>query len=287
MRLISFEKAGKLAVGAVSGDDIVDLTIAAPDLPDDMSRFIAAGQKALDTAAAAIDDAPDNVKLNLGDIKLLPVVPHPGKIICLGLNYADHAAEGGHDLPTYPSLFLRTQSSLVAAGAPVLRTHLSDTLDFEAELLLVIGKTGRNITQADALDYVYGYSLFNDVSVREYQRKANQWTPGKNFDGTGPAGPWLVTADELPAGADGLKIESRLNGEVMQSSNTKNMIFNVPRTIEILSEIWTLQPGDIVAMGTPEGVGYARTPPVFMQPGDTVEIEIEGIGVLSNPIVAD
>lgn len=287
MRLISFESGGKPAVGIVSGDTVTDLSSAAPDLPTDMREFIAAGQSALDAAATAAQSAPDTAKRQLNDVKLLPVVPDPGKVICLGLNYADHAAEGGHDLPTYPSLFLRTTSSLVAAGDPVLKTHLSDTLDFEAELLMIIGKSGRNIKQPDALDYVFGYSLFNDVSVREYQRKANQWTPGKNFDGTGPAGPWIVTADELPPGADGLKIESRLNGKVMQSSNTRNMIFNVPRTIEILSEIWTLQPGDIVAMGTPEGVGYARTPPVFMQPGDTVEIEIEGIGILSNPIVAD
>lgn len=285
MRLVSFHNNGVPAIGVVDGDTVVDLSKAAPELPSDMTAFIAAGAQQAAKQAAA--NAGDDAKSPLGDLALLPVVPNPPKIICLGLNYADHAAEGGHDLPTYPSLFMRTRTSLNAAGAEVPKTPRSDTFDFEAELLMIIGKGGRNISQADALDHVFGYSVFNDITVREYQRKANQWTPGKNFDLTGPCGPWIVTADEAPEAARGLKIESRLNGQVMQSSNTKNMIFDVPRTIEILSEVWTLEPGDIVAMGTPEGVGYARTPPVFMQPGDTIEVEIEGIGLLSNPIVAE
>jgi len=287
MRLVSIEVNGAPAVGVTDGHTVIDISAAGLDLPGNMVDFIALGQAGLDAAQAAVNSAGDEAKHSLGDVTLLPVVPNPGKIICLGLNYADHAAEGGHELPTYPSLFLRTTSSLTAAGAPVPKTNLSNSLDFEAELLMIIGKGGRNISQADALNHVYGYSVFNDVSVREYQRKANQWTPGKNFDNTGPSGPWIVTADEVPPAARGLKIESRLNGQVMQSSNTDNMIFDVPRTIEILSEIWTLEPGDIVAMGTPEGVGYARKPPVFMQPGDTIEIEVEGVGILTNPIVAD
>ena len=284
MRLVSIEENGQPAIGITDGTSVVPLAAIAPDLPQEMNQFIAAGKAALDAAASAYANAPASASKPLSDAKLLSVVPNPNKIICLGLNYADHAKEGGHGLPEYPSLFLRTKSSLIAAGDPIVRPDCSDTLDYEAEMLLVIGKKGRNIKQADALDYVFGYSVFNDGSVREYQRKTGQWTAGKNFDDSGPAGPWIVTADELPDGAEGLKIESRLNGKTMQSSNTSNMIFTVTRTIEILSEIWTLEPGDIVAMGTPEGVGYARTPPVFMQPGDVVEIEIENIGILSNPI---
>ncbi len=284
MRLVSIEENGQPAIGITDGTSVVPLAAIAPDLPQEMNQFIAAGKTALDAAASAYANAPASASKPLSDAKLLSVVPNPSKIICLGLNYADHAKEGGHGLPEYPSLFLRTKSSLIAAGDPIVRPDCSDTLDYEAEMLLVIGKKGRNIKQADALDYVFGYSVFNDGSVREYQRKTGQWTAGKNFDDSGPAGPWIVTADELPDGAEGLKIESRLNGKTMQSSNTSNMIFTVTRTIEILSEIWTLEPGDIVAMGTPEGVGYARTPPVFMQPGDVVEIEIENIGILSNPI---
>ena len=284
MRLVSIEENGQTAIGITDGTSVVPLAAIAPDLPQEMNQFIAAGKTALDAAASAYANAPASASKPLSDAKLLSVVPNPSKIICLGLNYADHAKEGGHGLPEYPSLFLRTKSSLIAAGDPIVRPDCSDTLDYEAEMLLVIGKKGRNIKQADALDYVFGYSVFNDGSVREYQRKTGQWTAGKNFDDSGPAGPWIVTADELPDGAEGLKIESRLNGKTMQSSNTSNMIFTVARTIEILSEIWTLEPGDIVAMGTPEGVGYARTPPVFMQPGDVVEIEIENIGILSNPI---
>ena len=153
--------------------------------------------------------------------------------------------------------------------------------------MVIIGKRGRHISQADALDYVFGYTLFNDASVRDFQRKTSQWTPGKNFDSTGPTGPVVVTPDELPPGAEGLHVETRLNGEVMQSATTTDMLFKVPRTIELLSEFCTLEPGDMVAMGTPSGVGHARTPPVWMKPGDTVEVEIEGIGVCRSPIVAE
>jgi acylpyruvate hydrolase len=286
MRLVSFEENGQPAIGLTDGASVVPLAVIAPELPQEMNQFIAAGKSALTAASAAFATAPAAAAIPFSAMKLLPVVPNPGKIICLGLNYADHAKEGGHGLPEYPSLFLRTKSSLIAAGDPIVGPTYSDTLDYEAEMLLIIGKKGRNIKQAEALDYVFGYSAFNDGTVREYQRMTSQWTAGKNFDDSGPSGPWIVTADELPDGASGLKIESRLNGKVMQSSNTSNMIFTVPRTIEILSEIWTLEPGDLIAMGTPEGVGYARTPPAFMQPGDTIEIEIEGIGVLSNPIIS-
>ncbi|MDH3195803.1 MAG: fumarylacetoacetate hydrolase family protein, partial [Hyphomicrobiales bacterium] len=168
-----------------------------------------------------------------------------------------------------------------------VRPQVSDKFDFEAELMLIIGKRGRQISEAAALDHVFGYTIFNDGSVRDFQRKSSQWTPGKNFDGTGPVGPVVVTPDEVPPGAEGLRILSRLDGEIMQDSNTSDMIFPVARTIAIVSEFATLEPGDMIAFGTPQGVGYARTPPVFMKPGQTIEIEIEGIGVLANPVVGE
>ncbi len=220
-------------------------------------------------------------------LALLPVIPRPGKFICLGLNYVDHAKEGGHhDLPPWPTLFMRGPTSLAAAGAPIVRPSLSDTLDYEAELAVVIGQPAHWADEATALRHVAGYALFNDATVREYQRITTQWTPGKNFDGTGAFGPELVTGDELPAGASGLRIQSRLNGVVMQDGNTADMMFGVARTIALLSQVMTLETGDVIAMGTPAGVGHARRPPVWMRPGDVCEIEIDRIGILSNPVVA-
>ena len=176
-------------------------------------------------------------------------------------------------------------TSLVAAGAPVIRPKASVQLDYECELTIVIGKGGRHIPEEKALEHVFGYTLFNDVSVRDFQRKTSQWMPGKNFDGTGPLGPWIVTADELPAGASGLRITTRVNGETMQDSNTSDMIFSTARTIALLSEFMTLEPGDLIATGTPSGVAHARKPPTWMKAGDTVAVEVERIGVLTNPVV--
>ena len=217
----------------------------------------------------------------------LQPVARPGKVICLGLNYTAHAAEGGNAKPEYPSFFMRGASSLIAHQAPLVRPRASDKLDFEAELAVVIGRRARHLTEADALAVVAGYACFNDGTLRDYQRRTAQWTIGKNFDDTGAFGPWLVPAAALPPGASGLKIESRLNGRVMQSDNTGHMIVTVAQALVLLSEVLTLEPGDVIAMGTPAGVGYARTPPVWMQPGDRVEIEIEGVGLLSNPIVQE
>jgi len=214
-------------------------------------------------------------------------VARPGKIICLGLNYAAHAAEGGNAAPEYPSFFMRGATSLIAHGAPLVRPRVSDKLDFEAELAVVIGRRARHLTESDALAAVAGYACFNDGTLRDYQRRTAQWTIGKNFDGTGAFGPWLVPASQLPTGASGLKIESRLNGQVMQSDNTSHMIVTVAQALVLLTEVLTLEPGDVVAMGTPSGVGYARKPPVWMQPGDRIEIEIEGVGLLSNPVVQE
>jgi acylpyruvate hydrolase len=217
----------------------------------------------------------------------LQPVPTPGKVVCLGLNYAAHAAEGGNAAPEYPAFFMRGASSLIAHDAPLIRPRVSDKLDYEAELAVVIGRRSRHLTMDTALQAVLGYSCFNDGTLRDYQRRASQWTIGKNFDGTGAIGPWLVPAANVPAGATGLHIESRLNGQVMQSDNTSHMIVSVAHALVLLSEVMTLEVGDVIAMGTPSGVGYARTPPVWMQPGDRIEIDIEGVGVLSNVIQAE
>lgn len=214
-------------------------------------------------------------------------VHKPGKIICLGLNYVDHIKEGGYDVPTYPALFMRSNTSMIPAGAPMVRPSCSEQLDYEAELMVIIGKGGRHISEADALDHVFGYTLFNDGSVREYQRKTHQWTPGKNFDGTGPVGPVIVTPDELPKGAEGLKIESRVGSEILQSATTSDMLWSVARTISTVSEYTTFEPGDYLAMGTPPGVGHAKKPQRWLRPGEVVEVEIEGIGICANPIAAE
>jgi len=239
---------------------------------------MAAAKAALSSSAA---------RTPLEGIEYAAPVTRPNKVVCLGLNYYDHAKEGGREKPDYPWFFYRASSSLIAQGEPGIKPRVSDTLDYEAELAVVIGKKARHMTHENALSCVFGYSCFNDISVRDYQKKTGQWTIGKNFDGTGPFGPLLVTADELPPGATGLRIQSRLNGQVMQDANTDDMIWGVAETIVLLTECMTLEPGDVIAMGTPAGVGQARTPPVWMKAGDTIEIEIERVGLLSNPIVAE
>ena len=285
MKLMMFDKGNAAALGLVENNAVVDLAAADATLPKDLEALIAAGSRALTAAKAAAATVPASARLALDGVKpMLPVQP-TAKIICVGLNYALHAKEGGHAIPTYPSFFLRVYSSLLAAGAPVIRPTSSAQLDYECELAIVIGKKGRHIDEAEALQHVFGYTLFNDVSVRDFQRKTSQWTAGKNFDATGPLGPWVVTADELPPGASGLRIMTRVNGEVMQDSNTSDMIFSSARIIALLSEFMTLEPGDVIATGTPSGVAHARKPPTWLRAGDRVEVEVESIGVLANPIV--
>ncbi|WP_276122464.1 fumarylacetoacetate hydrolase family protein [Pararhizobium qamdonense] len=223
--------------------------------------------------------------IDLTEVELLPPISDPGKIICVGLNYSDHTDESGYKQPDHPTLFPRFASSLIGAGAPIIRPLISEALDFEGELVAVIGRGGRHIDKRDALEHVAGYSIFNDGSIRDFQHRTPQWTLGKNFDGTGAFGPIFVTADELPAGARGLRIETRLNGEVVQSSNTDKLIFDVATLVSTISEAITLEPGDVIVTGTPSGIGHARTPRLYMRAGDVVEVEIEGIGILTNPIV--
>lgn len=286
MRYVVFEADNAAGVGIVTGSDVVDVQTLMPGAPTSLREIIEAGetfhrdiQTRLSKGAAA--------RLPLSSCRLLTPIPDAGKVVCLGLNYADHAKEGGHQVPDYPSLFLRANSSLIGPNEPMIVPRCSERLDYEAELVIVIGKKCRHVAESDALDVVFGYSAFNDGSIRDYQRRTAQWTAGKNFDGTGALGPWVVTADELPPGARGLGIRSLLNGKVLQNSNTDRMIFDVPRTIAILSEIMTLEPGDLIATGTPEGVGHARTPPLWLKPGDTISVEIDQIGVLSNPVAAE
>lgn len=284
MKLMMFERDGGAALGVVDGETVIDIAAADPALHESLAALIAAGDEALAAVAKAARDAPDAARLPLREATPALPLARPGKFVCVGLNYALHAKEGGHAIPEYPSLFVRWPTSLVAAGAPVIRPKVSEQFDYEGELAIVIGKGGRHIAENEALGHVFGYTIFNDLSVRDYQRRTAQWTPGKNFDATGPLGPWIVTADELPAGASGLRITTRVNGETRQDSDTGDMIFSAARIVAILSQVMTLEPGDVIATGTPSGVAHARTPPAWLRPGDRVAVEIEGIGVLENPV---
>ena len=278
MRFATTLQQGRAQLGVVDGADWIGLGT-------ELRAALEAGTDLAAAGRAAIASGP---RLPLAAQAFAPLVPEPGKIICLGLNYFDHAKEGGRDKPDYPWFFYRGKSSLLGHGRPGLVPQVSTRFDYEAELAVVIGrKVPRHVAQADALQYVFGYSCFNDMSVRDFQKRTPQWTIGKNFDATGGFGPVLVTADELAPGATGLRIQSRLNGQVMQDANTDDMIFSVAETIHLLAQCLTLEPGDAIIMGTPAGVGQARTPPVWMRAGDTIEIEIEKIGVLRNPIVAE
>ena len=287
MRLATISHQGAPRLAAWRGEDLLDLTIAAPGLPATMIEMLAGGGELQATAAKAMASAPASALLDPQAVSYLPAVPRPGKIICVGLNYADHSAESGFKQPDYPTLFGRFSTSLIGHGASMIRPNLSDQLDFEGEIAAIIGRTGKHIEKAKALDHVAGYSIFNEGSVREYQFKAPQWTVGKNFDGTGAFGPAVVTADELPPGMRGRRLETRLNGETMQSTSTDDMVFDVASLIAIISQAITLEAGDVIVTGTPSGVGLARKPPVFMKPGDVCEVEVEGLGILRNPIAQE
>jgi 2-keto-4-pentenoate hydratase/2-oxohepta-3-ene-1,7-dioic acid hydratase in catechol pathway len=286
MRLFSYKnKKNEKGIGVLCAKDsqqFVDLCATDPSTPNTLLGLIEI-DPSLTKAQEALS-SPNAVIRSLAEIQFETLIDRPGKIVCMGLNYADHAKEGGNARPEYPSFFMRGPSSLAAHLAPLIRPKVSDKLDYEAELAFIIGKRARNLTKENALECIAGYSVFNDGSIRNYQRKTTQWTIGKNFDQTGGFGPCLVTPDELPLGAHGLQIQSRLNGAIMQNANTKDFLWGVAETIVLITECMTLEPGDVVITGTPAGVGYARTPPVFMKPGDVCEIEVEGVGILSNTI---
>ncbi|MTH99088.1 fumarylacetoacetate hydrolase family protein [Roseibium sp. RKSG952] len=283
MRFIVGTGPAGLGVHLIEGDKAWNLTALDPAVGTDLMGLIDGKAD-----AAALETRKDEVAA-AGVGAIVPELPvaAPGKIICLGLNYVDHIKEGGYDVPSYPALFMRSLTSMIPAGAPMVRPSCSEQLDYEAELMVIIGKGGKHITEADALSHIFGYTIFNDGSVREYQRKTHQWTPGKNFDATGPLGPVVVTPDELPEGAEGLKIESRVGQEILQSATTSDMLWSVARTIATVSEFTTLEPGDLIAMGTPPGVGHAKKPQRWLRPGETVEVEIEGIGICASPVIAE
>lgn len=279
-KLARFRNEDGLGLAADAGDGFRAVWWNDAFYPGDLPELIAAGVDLMDVIQQFRSARP----IDLDRVERLPPLPDPGKILCVGLNYLDHAAEGHFEVPSYPTIFGRFASSLIGDGAPIIRPAVSDHLDFEGELVAVIGLGGRHIPEEEALLHVAGYSIFNDASIRDYQFRTPQWTVGKNFDGTGAFGPWFVPAAALPPGAKGLRLQTRLNGAVVQDISTDDMIFDVARQISLLSEAMTLSPGDVIVTGTPAGVGFARTPPLWMKPGDVCEVEIEGIGILSNPV---
>ena len=280
MRIVHFEKGGARGIAADEGSGWHGLTQRDSGFPGTLPELIAQGADLL-RIGRSLGQSP---AIDLNAVRLLPPVPVPPKILCVGLNYDDHLEESGLKKPAYPEIFARFATSLIAHQEPIRRPRESTALDYEAELAVVIGKPGRRIPQEQALDHVAGYSLFNDASLRDFQLRTPQWTMGKNFDGTGSFGPWLVTPDAVPPGASGLRIQGRLNGRVMQDSRTNLLIFGVATLIETLSVAMSLERGDVIITGTPGGVGAARKPPVFMKAGDVFEVEIEGLGVLTNPV---
>ena len=283
MKLISFQVSGNAHYGLVEGDKVIDLTKRLGPKYAGIIDFIR------DVPTAEVSKLKGESDYALADVKLLPVVPNPGKIICIGLNYEEHKKEGAGIRPAddKPMLFARWPETLTAHGDPLIIPKVSTKLDFEAELLVVIGKpTGRYLPAAKALDTVFGYSCMNEGSVRDWQRHSSQVTAGKNFVGTGPCGPWIVTADEV-GDVTKLDIEFRLNGEVMQKASTGEMIWSIAETIEYITNWIPLNPGDLIATGTPAGVGSRRTPPVFMKPGDVAEVTISKIGTLKNVVALE
>jgi 2-keto-4-pentenoate hydratase/2-oxohepta-3-ene-1,7-dioic acid hydratase in catechol pathway len=283
MRFLMFRAGGVAGLGLAqeAGKVVRGLLSSDAGHPGDLAALIAKGDGAL---AAAGKQLLKGKVFDPAAIEMLPPLAAAPKIICIGLNYREHSQEAGFEPPSYPAVFARFNSSLIGHKAPLIRPRVSAQFDYEGELVAVIGRGGRRIPKTAALDHIVGYSIFNDASVRDYQLRTTQWTVGKNFDGTGAFGPWLVTPDELPRGASGLKLETRLQGQVVQKASTSDLIFDVATLVSLLSEAFTLEVGDVIVTGTPSGVGVARKPPLFMKAGDTCEVEIEGIGTLANPV---
>jgi 2-keto-4-pentenoate hydratase/2-oxohepta-3-ene-1,7-dioic acid hydratase in catechol pathway len=303
MKLCTFELKRHLRVGSVAGDCVVDLDAAAAGLPAlkmyaglfhciecllHMPRALAIARKVEKAALAAGASAKRKPKylVPLSEVSYGPPVPHPGKILCIGQNYADHCREQNVPLPEIPELFCKFPTSIIGCGDAIVLHKATTKVDYEVELGIVIGKRGKNIPKARAMEHVFGYTIFHDVSARDLQFKSKQWTRGKSPDTFAPTGPWLVTRDEV-CDPHKLAIRTWLNGQLMQDSNTANLVFGVPALVEFLSQTITLEPGDLIATGTPPGVGCFRKPPVFLKPGDVVRMEIAGLGTLENPVVAE
>ncbi|GAA4557046.1 fumarylacetoacetate hydrolase family protein [Pseudonocardia xishanensis] len=281
MRFISYS-AGTVPGVAISQDGRYR-GLPVPSLGGDLQSFLGRPGE----LAGLTDRLSTAPEISLDAVTLLPPVTRPGKILCIGLNYRAHSAESGFEVPTYPTVFARFANGTVAHGAPLVRPKVSDLFDYECELAVVIGARGRHIDIDRALDHVAGYAAFNDGSVRDFQMKSPQWTMGKAFDDTGAFGPELVTPEELPPGCRGLRIRTILNGEVLQEADTADMIFDVATLVSTLSEAMTLEPGDVIVTGTPDGVGALRDPQVWLKPGDEVTIDIEQVGTLTNPVVQE
>lgn len=279
MKLVSYTRDGIAGFGAVVGEGVIDLTKRLAGFPDLAS--VLASEEAMNSARSAV--AEGKVDHQLTDVELSPVIPRPGKVICVGINYVAHAEEAGRKVGQYPVVFQRYAETLVAHGQPILRPKVSEQFDFEAELAVVIGKGGAHIDPKDAMEHVAGYTCFNDASVRDWQFHTHQYGMGKIFRGTGAIGPWIVTRDEVPDYRD-LQITGRLNGEQLQHGRLSELAFDIPTLISYVSKALTWNPGDILATGTPSGIGFKRTPPVFLKAGDTFEVSITQIGTLSNPV---
>jgi 2-keto-4-pentenoate hydratase/2-oxohepta-3-ene-1,7-dioic acid hydratase in catechol pathway len=283
MRLVSYERDGQRSIGALTNAGITDLPTASGGLlPADMLAFLHQGDAGLARAREAV--AKGGPAIAFTAVRLLAPVPQPGKLIGIGLNYADHATEGGREKPKHPMIFTKAVSAVVATGEPIRIPLVTSMVDFEGELAVVIGKRAKDVSSKDALDYVAGYTICNDVSGRDYQERSSP-TAGKSFDTFAPMGPAITTRDEVPD-PHVLDIRTTVSGEEMQHSNTRHLIFNVNYLIDYLSHIFALEPGDVISTGTPAGVGWFRKPPRFLKPGDTVRIEVEKVGVLENAVVA-
>lgn len=281
MKIAMYERDGVRGIAVLSSEGLRGVPEGGPGWPGDLDSLIERGAD-LREVGDRLASAP---VLDPEGISYLPPLGRPSKILCIGLNYRDHSTETGLKLPDYPAVFARFPSCLVGHGRPLVKPAVSDQFDYEGELVAVIGRRARNVQREEALDVVVGYSAFNEASVRDYQMRTSQWTVGKNFDGTGAFGPVLVTPDELPPGARGVRIRTRLNGRTVQDGTTSDMVFDVADLVSILSRTMTLEAGDVLVTGTPSGVGMARKPPLFMKPGDVCEVEIDGIGILRNPVV--
>ena len=279
MKLVSFSRNGQAGFGAVVGEQVVDLGAALGSRFADLKALLAADAVG-EAAAVAAERRPD---FALAELELLPVIPNPGKIWCCGLNYGEHVKETNREVTEQPTFFLRVADSQVGHGQAMVRPRESVQFDYEAEMAVVIGRPGRRIAEADAGQYVAGYACYNDGSVRDWQRHTSQWVPGKNFWRTGGFGPWMVTADEIPFGTQ-MTLTTRLNGQELQRATTDMMIHSIARQIAYVSTIAPLAPGDVIVTGTPGGVGAKRNPPVWMKAGDVVEIEVDRVGVLRNPV---
>jgi 2-keto-4-pentenoate hydratase/2-oxohepta-3-ene-1,7-dioic acid hydratase in catechol pathway len=281
MRFVRFILKGQEGLAIQESGALLGLLASDDAFPGSLDVLVAKGAEALSAAAAVLRKG---AKIPESEIRYLPPFSQSKKLLCVGLNYRDHTAESGYQQPQYPTIFARFTSSLIAHRDDIVRPTVSETLDYEGELVAVIGRGGFKIAEENALEHVVGYSIFNDGSVREYQHFTPQWTIGKNFDSTGAFGPVFVTADELPPGCRGLMLETRLNGQVVQRANIDDMVFSIASLVSILSQTMTLEPGDVIISGTPSGIGAARKPPLFMKPGDICEVEIEQIGTLVNSV---